>query len=152
MPWPMGSPSQHGPEHKKRILRIALKEIIATSEEDTIRLVLHWQRRRPHANCNCRKTSQWPTPICDRHRTLSKSFARWLGLRRTRGSPRFSIRWVGAAPMDKRGLLDSSVSLRHNHSIAVYKERGKASARRRNVRQRSRRAMFWRHADRCVTV
>jgi excisionase family DNA binding protein len=31
------------PEHKKRILRIALKEIIVTSEGDTVRLVLHWQ-------------------------------------------------------------------------------------------------------------
>jgi excisionase family DNA binding protein len=31
------------PEHKKRLLRIALREIIATSEGDTIRLVLHWQ-------------------------------------------------------------------------------------------------------------
>lgn len=31
------------PEHKKRILRIALKEIIATCEGNTIRLVLHWQ-------------------------------------------------------------------------------------------------------------
>jgi hypothetical protein len=31
------------PEHKKRLLRIALKEIIATSEDETIRLVLHWQ-------------------------------------------------------------------------------------------------------------
>ena len=31
------------PEHKKRLLRIALKEIIATWEGETIRLVLHWQ-------------------------------------------------------------------------------------------------------------
>jgi len=31
------------PEHKKRLLRIALKEIVATSEGDAIRLVLHWQ-------------------------------------------------------------------------------------------------------------
>jgi len=31
------------PEHKKRLLRIALKEIMATSEDDSIRLVLHWQ-------------------------------------------------------------------------------------------------------------
>ena len=31
------------PEHKKRVLRIALREIIATCEGDTIRLVLHWQ-------------------------------------------------------------------------------------------------------------
>ena len=30
-------------EHKKRLLRIALKEIIATSEGETVRLVLHWQ-------------------------------------------------------------------------------------------------------------
>jgi DNA invertase Pin-like site-specific DNA recombinase len=31
------------PEYKKRLLRIALKEITATSEGETIRLVLHWQ-------------------------------------------------------------------------------------------------------------
>lgn len=31
------------PEHKKRLLRIALKEIIATSEGESIRFVLHWQ-------------------------------------------------------------------------------------------------------------
>jgi DNA invertase Pin-like site-specific DNA recombinase len=31
------------PEHKKRLLRIALKEIVATSEGGTIRLVLHWE-------------------------------------------------------------------------------------------------------------
>jgi DNA invertase Pin-like site-specific DNA recombinase len=31
------------PEHKKRLLRIALKEIIATCEGETVRLVLHWQ-------------------------------------------------------------------------------------------------------------
>jgi excisionase family DNA binding protein len=35
--------SHSSPEHKKRLLRIALKEIIATCEGDTIRLVLHWQ-------------------------------------------------------------------------------------------------------------
>ena len=31
------------PEYKKRLLRIALKDIIATCEGETIRLVLHWQ-------------------------------------------------------------------------------------------------------------
>jgi excisionase family DNA binding protein len=31
------------PEHKKRLLRIALKEIVVTSEGETIRLVLHWE-------------------------------------------------------------------------------------------------------------
>jgi len=31
------------PEHKKRILRIVLKEIIVTCEGDRIRFVLHWQ-------------------------------------------------------------------------------------------------------------
>lgn len=31
------------PEYKKRLLRIALKEILATCEGETIRLVLHWQ-------------------------------------------------------------------------------------------------------------
>jgi DNA invertase Pin-like site-specific DNA recombinase len=34
---------QSSPERKKRLLRIALKEIIATYEGETIRLVLHWQ-------------------------------------------------------------------------------------------------------------
>jgi DNA invertase Pin-like site-specific DNA recombinase len=34
---------QSSPEHKKRLLRIALKEIIATTQNDMIRLVLHWQ-------------------------------------------------------------------------------------------------------------
>ena len=31
------------PEHKKRLFRIALKEIIATCEGETIRLVMNWQ-------------------------------------------------------------------------------------------------------------
>jgi hypothetical protein len=31
------------PEHKKRLLRIALNDIIATCEGETIRLILHWQ-------------------------------------------------------------------------------------------------------------
>jgi DNA invertase Pin-like site-specific DNA recombinase len=31
------------PEPKKRLLRVALKEIIATCEGETIRLILHWQ-------------------------------------------------------------------------------------------------------------
>jgi hypothetical protein len=31
------------PEYKKRLLRIALKEITATCESETIRLVMHWQ-------------------------------------------------------------------------------------------------------------
>jgi len=34
---------QASPEHKKRLLRIAIKEIIATCEDDTIRLIVHWQ-------------------------------------------------------------------------------------------------------------
>ena len=34
---------QSSPEHKKRLLRIALKEIIATTVDDKIRLVLHWE-------------------------------------------------------------------------------------------------------------
>jgi DNA invertase Pin-like site-specific DNA recombinase len=34
---------QATPEHKKRLLRIALREIIATCEGEIIRLVLHWQ-------------------------------------------------------------------------------------------------------------
>jgi excisionase family DNA binding protein len=36
-------PRSSSSEYKKRLLRIALKEIIATCEGETIRLVLHWQ-------------------------------------------------------------------------------------------------------------
>jgi excisionase family DNA binding protein len=36
-------PRSSSSEYKKRLLRTALKEIIATSEGETIRLVLHWQ-------------------------------------------------------------------------------------------------------------
>ena len=34
---------QSSPEHKKRILRIVLREIVVTCEDNIIRLVLHWQ-------------------------------------------------------------------------------------------------------------
>jgi DNA invertase Pin-like site-specific DNA recombinase len=37
------SAPQSASEHKKRLLRIALKEITATVQDDTVRLVLHWQ-------------------------------------------------------------------------------------------------------------
>lgn len=33
---------RNSPEHKKRLLRTAVKQIVATSEGETIRLVLHW--------------------------------------------------------------------------------------------------------------
>ena len=35
--------ARSSPEHKKRILRIVLREIVVTLEENIIRLVLHWQ-------------------------------------------------------------------------------------------------------------
>ncbi len=37
------------PKHKKRLLRIALKEIIATCEDETISLILHWQGGITHS-------------------------------------------------------------------------------------------------------
>jgi hypothetical protein len=37
------------PAYKKRLLRLAVREIIATCEGDTIRLVVHWQGGRSHA-------------------------------------------------------------------------------------------------------
>jgi hypothetical protein len=42
LPRPWDDP-QSLPEHKKRLLRIALKEIIATCEGEMICLILHWQ-------------------------------------------------------------------------------------------------------------
>jgi len=73
------------PEHKKRLLRIALKEIIATCEGETIRLVLHWQGG-DHTQVEFQKMAlasigMSPTMISWR------SFARWRGSNQMRGSP-----------------------------------------------------------------
>jgi uncharacterized protein YndB with AHSA1/START domain len=47
------------PEFKKRILRTVLKEIIASSDGDTVRLVLHWQGG-DHTELAVARHDGWP--------------------------------------------------------------------------------------------
>ncbi len=53
------------PEHKKRLLRIALREIIATCEGETIRFVLHWQGG-DHTQMEFQKVSHRSPSVCHR--------------------------------------------------------------------------------------
>ncbi|MGH9158773.1 MAG: recombinase family protein, partial [Vicinamibacteraceae bacterium] len=120
------------PEHKKRILRLALHEIIVTGEGETIRLVLHWQGG-DHTQVELQKIRP------GRHRYVTdddlveivralariESDARIASIlnrneRRTAHGQRWTARRV--------------CSLRNHHTIAVYREgerhaRGELSVR-----------------------
>jgi excisionase family DNA binding protein len=118
----------HGlPEHKKRLLRIALKEIIATSEDTTIRLVVHWQGG-DHTQI------EFPKIRSGRHRyvtdedlvELVRMLARiepdaWIASILNRNQRRTAHQQTGT-PM-------RVCSLRNNHGIPVYRE-GERQARR----------------------
>jgi DNA invertase Pin-like site-specific DNA recombinase len=114
------------PEHKKRLLRIALKEIIATCEGETIRFVLHWQGG-DHTQVEFQKISS------GRHRYVTDDdlveIVRMLAriepdariasiLNRNRRRTAHGQNWTG-----KR-----ICSLRNNHAIPVYRE-GERQAR-----------------------
>jgi len=108
------------PEHKKRILRIALKEIIATSEENTIRLVLHWQGG-DHTEIRLQKNGR------GQHRFVTETEIVETVRALARIEPDARI----ASILNKNGRRSAHgqawtarliCSLRHNHSIAVYEE------------------------------
>ncbi len=73
------------PEHKKRLLRIALKEIIATCEGETIRLVLHWQGG-DHTQVEFEKIRSGAASVC--HRQGSRGDRSQAGADRTRRANR----------------------------------------------------------------
>jgi excisionase family DNA binding protein len=115
------------PEHKKRLLRIALKEIIATSEDTTIRLVVHWQGG-DHTQID------FPKIRSGRHRYVTDEglveLVRMLAriepdariasiLNRNQRRTAHQLTWTA-----KRVC-----SLRNNHAIPAYRE-GERQARR----------------------
>lgn len=114
------------PEHKKRILRIALKEIIATAEDNAVRLVLHWQGGdHTELTLQKRRTGQ--------HRYVTDVDIVEI----VRGLARIETDARIACILNKTGRRSAHgqawtarlvCSLRHNHSIAVYNE-GERQAR-----------------------
>jgi DNA invertase Pin-like site-specific DNA recombinase len=114
------------PEHKKRILRIALKEIIATSEDDTIRLVLHWQGG-DHTEIRLQKNRT------GQHRFVTEADIVEAVCALARIEPDARI----ASILNKNGRRSAHgqawtarlvCSLRRNHSIPAYEE-GERQAR-----------------------
>jgi DNA invertase Pin-like site-specific DNA recombinase len=114
------------PAHKKRILRIALKEIIATSEKDTVRLVLHWQGG-DHTQLQLQKMRS------GQHRFLTGAdiveIVRALARIETDARIASILNKTGRRSAHGQAWTSRLVcSLRHNHSIAVYSE-GEKQAR-----------------------
>jgi len=111
----------HGsPEHKKRLLRIALKEIMATSEGDSIRLVLHWQGG-DHTQLEFQKfrTGQ--------HRYVTDSDLVEIVRKLARIEP--DARIAAILNRNQRRTTHGQIwtakricSLRSHHAIAVYRE------------------------------
>lgn len=108
------------PEHKKRILRIALKEIIVTSEESTICLVLHWQGG-DHTQL------QLPKNRTGHHRFVTDSDIVEIvrALARIETDARIASILNRGERRTAHGQLWTArhvCSLRHRNSIAVYRE------------------------------
>lgn len=108
------------PEHKKRILRTALKEILATSEQDTVRLVLHWQGG-DHTEVRLQKIRT------GQHRFVTEADI----VETVRALARIESDARIASILNKNGRRSAHgqvwtarliCSLRHNHAIAVYQE------------------------------
>jgi len=114
------------PEHKKRLLRIALKEIIATCEGETIRLVLHWQGG-DHTQVEFQKTG------AGRHRYVTDNDLVEIVRMLARIEP--DARIASILNRNQRRTAHGQswtarliCSLRNNHAISVYRE-GERQAR-----------------------
>jgi len=114
------------PEHKKRLLRIALKEIIATCEGETIRLVLHWQGG-DHTQVEFQKIGT------GRHRYVTDDDL--VEIVRTLARIEPDARIASVLNRNQRRTAHGQdwtakriCSLRHNHAIAAYRE-GERQAR-----------------------
>lgn len=108
------------PEHKKRLLRIALKEIIATSEGETIRLILHWQGG-DHTQIEFQKLRS------GRHRFVTDEGL--VDIVRTLARIEPDARIASILNRNQRPTAHGKdwttkriCSLRHNHEIPVYRE------------------------------
>jgi len=114
------------PEHKKRLLRIALNEIIATCEGDSIRLVLHWQGG-DHTQVEFQKIGT------GRHRYVTDDDL--VEIVRTLARIEPDARIASILNRNQRRTAHGQewtakrvCSLRNNHTIPVYRE-GERQAR-----------------------
>jgi DNA invertase Pin-like site-specific DNA recombinase len=117
---------QSEPEHKKRLLRIALKEIIATSEGETIRLILHWQGG-DHTQVEFEKIR------AGRHRYVTDDDLVEIVRMLARIEPDERIASIlnrnqRRTAHGQNWTAKRICSLRHNHAIPVYRE-GERQAR-----------------------
>ena len=108
------------PEHKKRLLRIAIKEIIATCEGETIRLVLHWQGG-DHTQLEFQKIRT------GQHRYVTEEGL--VEIVRKLARIETDARIASILNRNQRRTAHGQVwtpklicSLRNNHGIAVYRE------------------------------
>ena len=113
-------------EHKKRLLRIALKEIIATCDGETIRLVLHWQGG-DHTQVEFQKI------LTGRHRFVTDDDLVEIVRILARIEP--DVRIASILNRNQRRTAHGQIwtakricSLRNNHEISVYCE-GERQAR-----------------------
>jgi DNA invertase Pin-like site-specific DNA recombinase len=113
-------------DHKKRLLRIALKEIIATCEGETIRLVLHWQGG-DHTQVEFQKIGT------GRHRYVTDDDLVEIVRVLARIEP--DARIASILNRNQRRTAHGQIwtakricSLRNNHAIPVYRE-GERQAR-----------------------
>jgi excisionase family DNA binding protein len=114
------------PEHKKRLLRIALKEIVATSEEETIRFVVHWEGG-DHTQV------EFPKIRSGRHRYVTDDDLVEIVRRLARIEP--DARIASILNRNRRRTAHGQswtakrvCSLRNNYAIPVYRE-GERQAR-----------------------
>jgi cell division protein FtsB len=114
------------PEQKKRLVRIALKEIVATSEEETIRLVLHWEGG-DHTQ------AEFPKVRAGRHRYVTADDLVEIVRVLARIEP--DARIASILNRNQRRTAHGQswtakrvCSLRNNHEIPVYRE-GERQAR-----------------------
>ena len=118
--------SRSSPEHKKRLLRIALKEIVATSEDTTIRLVVHWQGG-DHTQI------EFPKIRSGRHRYVTEEGLVELVRMLARIEPDARIASIlgrnqRRTAHEQTWTVKRVYSLRNNHAIRVYLE-GERQAR-----------------------
>ena len=108
------------PEHKKRFLRIALKEIIATSGDEKVRLVLHWQGGE-HTQV------EFPKIQSGRHRYSTDKDLVEIVRRLARIEPDARIASIlnrnqQSTPHGQNWTARRICSLRNHHAIGVHRE------------------------------
>jgi DNA invertase Pin-like site-specific DNA recombinase len=108
------------PEHKKRLLRVALKEIVATCEGETICLILHWQGG-DHTQVEFQKIGS------GRHRYVTDDDL--VEIVRTLARIEPDARIASILNRNQRRTAHGQswtakriCSLRNNHAIPVYRE------------------------------